>query len=234
MVAITSESNFNGVRSPDHGSVATTSPLPKNAASIGIESRRERQRQEARRAILDSTQGLLSESEGGDFSIRSLAARCGYSAPTIYHYFGDKDGLLAALLNDGMRALASELDESCQSRDSLERLRSILLTFIRFATDHPTFSSLWGTVARQPGTEMPEAYEKVKELLDAPVRELIAAGSFNEFDTASAEQVLWAMLHGLITLQMAEPDHPWAPGLAENAVDSLLRGMTSRSAGTIR
>ena len=61
--------------------MASTSPLPKNAASIGIESRRERQRQEARRAILDSTQGLLSESEGGDFSIRSLAARCGYSAP---------------------------------------------------------------------------------------------------------------------------------------------------------
>ena len=29
---------------------------------------------------------------------------------------------------------------------------------------------------------------------------------------ASAEQVLWAMLHGLITLQMNEPEHPWAPG----------------------
>ena len=47
---------------------------------------------------------------------------------------------------------------------------------------------------------------------------------------ASAEQVLWALLHGLIALPMTEPDHPWAPGLAENAVDSLLRGMTSRPA----
>ena len=210
--------------------MASTSPLPKNAASIGIESRRERQRQEARRAILDSTQGLLSESEGGDFSIRSLAARCGYSAPTIYHYFGDKDGLLAELFSDGMRALASELEEACQSKDSLDRLRSILLTFIRYATDHPTFSSLWGTVARHPGAEMPEAYADVKELLDTPVRELIEAGRFGDFDTASAEQVLWALLHGLIALPMTEPDHPWAPGLAENAVDSLLRGMTSRPA----
>ena len=211
--------------------MTTTTPLPKHEAAIGIESRRERQRQEARSAILDSTQVLLAESEGGDFSIRSLAARCGYSAPTIYHYFGDKDGLLAALFNDGMRALAMKLEEACQSRNSLEQLRSILLAFVRFATDHPTFSNLWGTVARQPGVEMPEAYEDVKELLDAPVRELIAAGRFGDFDTASAEQVLWAMLHGLIALPMTEPDHPWEPGLAENAVDSLLRGMTSPSAG---
>ena len=208
----------------------TTAPQPKNDVAIGIESRRERQRQEARSAILDATQVLLSESEGGDFSIRSLAARCGYSAPTIYHYFGDKDGLLATLLNDGMRALAIELEAACQSKDSLDRLRSILLAFIRFATDHPTFSSLWGTVARHPGAEMPEAYEDVKELLDTPVRELIGAGRFGDFDTASAEQVLWALLHGLIALPMMQPDHPWAPGLAENAVDSLLRGMTSGSA----
>jgi len=210
--------------------VTTTSPLPKNEAAIGIESRRERQRQEARSAILDATQVLLSESEDGDFSIRSLAARCGYSAPTIYHYFGDKDGLLAELFSDGMRALAIDLEEACQSKDSLDRLRSILLAFIRFATDHPTFSSLWGTVARHPGTEMPEAYEDVKELLDTPVRELIEAGRFGDFDTASAEQVLWALLHGLIALPMMQPDHPWAPGLAENAVDSLLHGMTSGSA----
>ncbi|MFP8875504.1 MAG: TetR/AcrR family transcriptional regulator, partial [Myxococcota bacterium] len=204
----------------------TTAPLPKNEAAIGIESRRERQRQEARSAILDATQVLLSESEDGDFSIRSLAARCGYSAPTIYHYFGDKDGLLAELFSGGMRALAIELEEACQSKDSLDRLRSILLAFIRFATDHATFSSLWATVARQPGSEMPEAYGDVKELLDAPIRELIEAGRFGDFDTASAEQVLWAMLHGLIALPITEPDHPWAPGLAENAVDSLLRGMT--------
>ena len=50
----------------------------------------------------------------------------------------------------------------------------------------------------------------------------------------SAEQVLWAMLHGLITLQMAEPDHPWAPGLAEDAIDSLLRGMFAPSRGAAR
>lgn len=215
-------------------SSATTPPLSKNSTPSGFEARRERQRREARRAILEATHTLLSESEAGDFSIRSLADRCGYSPPTVYYHFGDKDGLLAALLEDGMRALALELERSSQSRDALHRLRASLLAFIRYTTNHPTFSKLWGTVARQPGAVMPPSYTEVKERLDATVRELIEAGRFEGFDTTSAEQVLWAMLHGLITLQMNEPDHPWAPGLAENAIDSLLRGMAAPTGGGVR
>ena len=107
----------------------TTPPTARSGTRIA--ARRERQRREARRAILEATHSLLSESEAGDFSIRHLSQVCGYSAPTIYHYFGGKESLLAALLEDGMQALASELDRSCQSSDALDRLRSILLTFIR-------------------------------------------------------------------------------------------------------
>jgi len=203
-------------------------PQAKNTATPrrGIEARRERQRQEARRTILDAAQRLLSSSEGGDFSIRSLAENCGYSAPTIYYHFGDKEGVLTALLDEGLHALVLQL-AACGGSSSLDQLRSILLTFIRYSTDHPTFSGLLGSVSSQPGVEMPPAFEEVKEHLDAPVRELIQTGQLGDFDTASAEQVLWALLHGLIALQTAEPDHPWAPGLAERAVDSLLRGMTA-------
>jgi len=214
--------------------MTSTPPLTKPTTAPGIEARRQRQRQEARRAILDATYTLLSESEAGDFSIRSLADRCGYSAPTIYHYFSDKDSLLGALLEDRMRDLASDLEGSRQLQDALHRLRASLLTVIRHATDNPTFSKLWGIVARQPGVEMPPSYAKVKELLDEPMKELIGAGRLEGFDTSSAEQVLWAMLHGLIALQTTEPDHPWAPGLAEVAVDSLLRGMTTSETGTAR
>ena len=76
------------------------------------ENRRQQNRAEARRTILEATAELVAESGFAGFSMRTLVDRCGYSAPTIYHYFGDKDGLLAALLEDGMRALAVELDQS--------------------------------------------------------------------------------------------------------------------------
>ena len=55
------------------------------------------QRSQARRAILDATQSLLVEGGYEAFSMRRLAERCGYTAPTIYHHFGDKPGLIGAL-----------------------------------------------------------------------------------------------------------------------------------------
>ena len=77
---------------------------------------------------------------------------------------------------------------------------------------------------------MPPAVEGVGQRLDSPIRELIASERLIGFDTTSAEQVIWALLRGLIAMQIAEPEHPWAPGLAERAVDTMLRGMTTSSA----
>ena len=64
------------------------------------EIRRSRHREEARRAILDATEAILLEDGVELFSIRKLATRCGFTAPTIYHYFRDKDGLIDALLEE--------------------------------------------------------------------------------------------------------------------------------------
>ena len=44
--------------------------------------RRQQQRRDARRAILDAAESLILESGYERFSIRRLASRCGYTAPT--------------------------------------------------------------------------------------------------------------------------------------------------------
>src|SRR5262249_23213265 len=71
--------------------------------------RRTRQREEARRAILDATEAILLEDGEELLSIRKLALRCGYTAPTIYHYFRDKDGLNDALLEERFSRLLQRI-----------------------------------------------------------------------------------------------------------------------------
>ena len=61
------------------------SSFPLETAS----DRRLRQREKARRTILDASEEMLVSDGYEHFSMRKLAARCGYTAPTIYHYFGD-------------------------------------------------------------------------------------------------------------------------------------------------
>lgn len=207
----------------------TPRPAPQPAVSPplrpnGIEARRERQRDEARRAILDASRDLVAESEDGDFSIRALADRSGYSPPTIYNHFGDKPGLLAAVLEDGLRALADELSAAAaSSEDPLARLRAALLTFDRHANEQPGFSHLWQTVGRE---SPPPSLESVRAHVDEPITALLAAGRLGGFDREQVGQILWSLLHGLVAVRRTEPDHPWAPQLTELAVDTLLRGLT--------
>ena len=74
------------------------SPRPTPEKAGVAQQRRLQYREDARRAILDAAEELLVEGGLEGFSMRRLADRCGYTAPTIYHYFRDKPGLIASVL----------------------------------------------------------------------------------------------------------------------------------------
>ena len=93
-------------------------PQPQPAAL-----RRSRQREEARRAILDATESILLEDGEELLSIRKLALRCGYTAPTIYHYFRDKDGLIDALLEERFSRLLQRVRRVQLGPDPVANLR---------------------------------------------------------------------------------------------------------------
>ena len=193
----------------------------------GIEHRRARQREEARRAILDATEFLLIESGGFDFSIRSLSKRCGYSAPTVYHYFGDKDGLIDALLEERVAGLA----------DAIERVPVTR----RCARGSARGAARVRRVRRRASDLRPPDVDRVEQgPAAAPLRRWSGSpracarrstrsresGRLGGDDVETAGQMIWALLHGLSALRVTEPDHPWAPNLGERALETLLRGMT--------
>jgi len=188
------------------------------------EARRARQREETRRAILDATEALLLESDGEAFGVRALAARCGYTAPTIYHYFGDKDGLIDALLEERFARLLAEVRRVEQGDDPLENLRAMLRAYLRFAEANPAFYRV--ILAGRDGPEnSPPSVEATVELMMRPWEDLEAAGRLRRAGTEAASQSLWSLIHGLTALRVARPDHAWAPDLTEVAVDAMLRGL---------
>ena len=205
---------------------AMTGDLPH-----GIDQRRERQRFEARRAILDATEALIIESEGCDFSMRSLGRRSGYSAPTIYHYFGDKDGLLDALLEERLEKLGEEFDVLPPHDDPLEELRAVMGRSVHFWASHPTLARLIWMVSSKGESRMPAVIDRVGKRVEDAVRQLTGSGCFPDLDEETAGQMLWALLQGLISQRINMPSHPWQPEAAERAIDTLLRGMTQPASG---
>jgi AcrR family transcriptional regulator len=199
----------------------TTAPAP-----VGIDQRRERQRSDARRAILDATEALVIESAGCDFSMRSLGRRCGYSAPTVYHYFGDKDGLIDALLEERLAQLGDALDHLPAGDDALADLRAVLLMSVDFWTSHATVARLIYTVSSKGESRMPTVMDRVSSRIGSAVSELVESRRLVGIDAETARQMLWAVLQGLISQRINAPDHPWSPNLPERALDAMLCGMT--------
>lgn len=210
------------------GQASETRPSPPMSSAPRAEMRRQQHRDEARRAILDAAAELTSESSFSGFSVRSLVDRCGYSAPTIYHYFGDKPGLLDALVEDSLETLVRDMEEVPISADPIETLRALTLCFGNWGLENPTYYHLL-TQPRAVDAMPLESGEISAGMLSEPFSQLVEQGRINESETELLRQSLWACLHGLISLPAIRADLEWNKDLLETSVDRILRGWLSSS-----
>ena len=194
--------------------------------SPALEQRRTEQRDTVRRAILDASEALLLAEGEDQFSIRRLVERCGYSAPTIYHHFGDKTGLLHALLDERFERLARQLRRVPRGSDPVAYLRAMGLAFVRFGLRNPTHHRLLFAPRAQP-VAPPRSALEVQETLEQAWTELWEAGRLRAGDAASAGQALFCLLYGLADRRIARPEEDWSKTGVEDAIDGLLRGLVT-------
>jgi AcrR family transcriptional regulator len=167
----------------------------------------------------------MIEANGSDFSIRALGRRSGYSAPTVYHYFGDKDGLIDALLEDRIASLADQLEQVAPTGDPQNDLRALLLGYLDFSARHPTFTRLMWTLSRKGESRMPAAMDRVRRCIESATERFGASGRLGHFDPDSAGRILWGLAYGLVSLRITQPDFPMDDQLAGRALDALFLGM---------
>lgn len=162
--------------------------------------------------------------------MRRLAERCGVRAPTLYHYFGDKQRLLDALLEERCRGLVAGLQRIRLGDDPVENVRAMCRVFARFGLRHPTHYALLAA-PRAPSCARPPSAEKARALLEHPWDRLAAQGRLSA-DRTVARQAFWAFLHGFILLRTTRTDLEWAPELLEAGVDALLRSFVRQAVET--
>lgn len=192
------------------------------------ERRRREQTVAVRREILDATEDLLVSAGYDAFSMRRLAKRCGYTAPTIYHHFGDKRGLIEALLEERFRLMVERILKVPAANDPLTTLQQQLLAFVNFGLENPTHYRL--LVAPRPDDAPPtQAAEESRELIEVTLSELARAGRLLIDDIDEAVQCIWVMLHGLISMRISRPDYGWTDTQVDVSLGILLRGLVAPS-----
>jgi AcrR family transcriptional regulator len=77
-------------------------------------------------------------------SIRDIAKKTGMTISNIYYYFGNKDGLLLAILKRSSNRLIEKLKEENQHEtDPLESLKRLIITHLNFVNEYKRESKIF-------------------------------------------------------------------------------------------
>ncbi|WP_248286901.1 TetR/AcrR family transcriptional regulator [Brevundimonas pishanensis] len=166
-------------------------------------------------------------------TIRKIAEAVGLSSTALYLHFKDK----AEILNEiCLRAFSMLLERqvamSEAEPDPEARLRGLMIGYVQFGFENANayrLAFMTPTILSEDGSE--------------PVSRKVAAELFQKFESGVAAavegcvepdrvralaQVLWASIHGLVSIIITKPQFGWEDQrtLIETQVDILVRGVT--------
>jgi len=174
-----------------------------------------------REAILAAAERIVARGGEDALSIRELCARVGVTAPTVYHHFGDKDGLLAEVVDACFAEFDRALVAGPLPSDPVAGLAWGFDRYVAYGVAHPAHYRL--LFARRRKKPTPAAIASYGRLEDA-IRAIEAAGRLT-LPVPEAAQAAWAALHGVTMLAIAgfvEADSP----AARHVRDALLAKLT--------
>jgi len=173
---------------------------------MGISERKEKQKLEIRKAILDASMKLFVEQGYENVSIRKIADLIEYSPTTVYLYFKDKNEILFNLHEMGFQKMGAYTADLWTIKNPLVRLRKMGEYYMQFGLENPAFYDLMFIL--QAPMEALQAVEncewksgdqalgRLKETLQECMdKKLIEKG-----DVDAIAMAIWAMVHGMVSL----------------------------------
>jgi len=172
--------------------------------------RREQQRDDLRRTILDAAAGLFLEHGYEALSMRQIAERIGYSATTIYRHYEDKDDLLFAIVQEGFLRFGTQLTKAAQrgGGEPLARLQALGHAYVEFGLRNPVYYQLM-FMQRFDFLFESRAEEEAPMIdsfgvLQQAVEQAMGAGILRQGDPVTTSTVIWAVMHGITSLAIAD------------------------------
>lgn len=175
---------------------------------MGIAERKEREKAERRRAILDSARELIREKSFEEITMDEIAKRLELSRATLYLYFSNKGEIYITLLTDGMEALLEGYNAAlaaAPAMDPWQKMKALAVAFFRFyAESHSYFDLLVNKSEQLVGDSSAEAVERFNQVghsLIVPIsdvyREGVKSGLFADHPPEKMAYMLRAVAIGV-------------------------------------
>lgn len=158
---------------------------------------------DVRAGILNASLQLMNEGGLGALSMREVARRAGVSHQAPYHYFQDREAILAELAGEGFDQLYDYMISAVGlARDRTAKSRAMGEAYIRFALNHPELFRLMFRNEMCDLSRYPEAKAKAEKCFNVPVEILGVSGTLEDGANPDLVPVIasWSIAHGLATL----------------------------------
>jgi AcrR family transcriptional regulator len=174
---------------------------------MGVKERRDRERLEMRRAILDAAREIAAQEGWQAVTMRRVAEKIEYSPPTIYEYFQSKEAILEAEMHEAFRLL---MDALRAARDAhtvpAEQYQAMGDAFWNFVWEHPesyqVISGLGGVGFCDHDNPEHEG-KQVAALFGEVLQSILPPAQCTPESLAGKTLTLWSLSHGFIALMMA-------------------------------
>jgi AcrR family transcriptional regulator len=195
------------------------------------QQRREQERQEVRRAILQAASELFMKHGYQNFSLRQVAEQIGYSPGTIYLYFADKDAILMAIMAEGIERFTGSISTVLSEPDPRARLAKLGRAYIDFGLNNPAHFQLM--FMQRPdflvgaGQDVPPAMLQIFGLWRVTVENAMNAGVLRRGDPGRVGDAFWALLHGVVSIAILMPrfDKARIDAMADAALELITHGL---------
>ena len=159
-----------------------------------------------RSELLRTSRELLDEAGPSALSMREVARRAGCTHQAPYHYFANREAILATLVCEGFDELADRLAVAHDGLGSAD-LHAVLVAsgnaYVEFALRHPGVFR----VMFRPDVCDPERFPEVVQAGQRARRELarLAKAVMGDGAQVEAEVLIWSGVHGLASLLLDGP-----------------------------
>jgi AcrR family transcriptional regulator len=179
-------------------------------------------------ALLRAAETVLDRDGISGVTIRAVAVAAEVSPTSVYNRFHSKDGLTVALAMRTLAQLAEAIDVPADIGPD-GRFRQACRNYRDFALRHPARYSLIfgsGSPLGDQSSEVAEAGRAVFTVLAGLIGALEAVA--RERDLAEAAQIVWAAIHGSVTIEQAGIGQtPDADATFEHVLDLLNDGLAT-------
>jgi AcrR family transcriptional regulator len=180
--------------------------------------------------ILNKALELFSKKGYDATSVREICEAADITKPTLYHFYGSKEGVYRSLVEGALEGFRQRLESQIQSPGTpVERLERVARGYFEIAREHSEFMRfLFGLIHNPPSsaprTDFPSYYERVVSLISRVVEEGIADETFAPGPIDMRMLVFMGALGEAVcgSLIVGRPD--LTPELADTLVATILRG----------